>query len=401
VTARLWLIMGTLAALASPPAGAGPWSIEPRLGLTADYETNPDLLEIDPKGEEHVAALVDLPLRYDTDELEVMLRPNGRLSNSQGYSSLASNYAHLDTAAQFTAERDSATVQGEVARDSSLYYAGSLVNGIGVRRDSVATSADWTHTLTERSQFQMDASWTRVRYDAPTDFNDVVDYRYWSAGPTWAFSLSERNTLKLLGTYGFYESLSGATQSKSENVQLGFVRQLSEIWTLSTSAGYSRSTNTESSYVDFYGFIFPITEKSNQDGTVYAATLTRQGERFNFSGGVSRALQPTGFAFLSRQDSFNIATTYVRSERWDFGLSAAWLEALSPQVTSGQAELNTREFSDHYLNSQLAANWHWTPQWTISMTFTRVMQRYGPPAVSSASTGISVSFVRRFLRTQF
>jgi hypothetical protein len=213
--------------------------------------------------------------------------------------------------------------------------------------------------------------------------------------------MSELNTIKLLGTYGSYESLNGATQSTSENAQLGFVRQLTEIWTLSTSAGYSRSANTEKTLVDFFGFIFPVTQKANQEGTVYAATLSRQGERFNFSGGVSRALQPSGFAFLSRQDSYNVSGTYTRSERWDFALSAAWLKAVNPPVNAGEAQLNGPEINNRYLNVHLTANWHWTPEWVASITATRITQQYGPPTVSAGSSGVRLDIVRHFLRTQF
>ena len=393
--------MGMVAAVSPRNSQAGPWSIEPRLGVSTDYEPNPLLLQAGGQSEEHVAAVIDLPLRYDTDELEFLVRPNGRLTNSQGYSSLASNYEHLDTALQYTDELNSASLQGEVARDSSLYFIGGLINRVGVPRDTLQASTNWTHSITERSQLELDASWQRVRYVEPADFNELLDYRYWSAGPTWSLQLSERNTLKLLGSYGSYEALNGATSSTSDSIQLGFSRQLSEIWLLSTSAGYSRSLNTEHTYFDYSGFLIPVTQKSNQDGTVYVAALTRQGERFNLSLSVSRALQPTGLAFLSRQDSYNLAATYKRSERWDFSASAAFLKALNPQVRAGEAQLNTIELTDHYLNTQVTANWHWTEQWTISLTATRITQQYGPPTVSAASSGIALTVYRQFLRTQF
>ena len=399
--ARLLPIMGLLTAFAAarPAAAEGPWSIEPRLGVETDYNSNPLLHQTDVQAEERVAATVDLPLRYDTDDMEFFLRPNGRLSNSPGYSSLASNYAHLDAAAVFNNELGSTSLQGEVARDSSLYYVGGLVNGIGVPRDTANTNADWTHALTERSQVEVDAGWTRVRYDQPADLNALVDYRYISAGPTLSYMASERDTFKLLGSYGLYQSLNGITESrsKSKSLQLGFVRQLTEIWTLSASAGYSESVNSEKVYV--YGIFYLGTETSNQDGAVYAATLTRQGEKFSLSAGASQALQPTGFNFLSRQSSLNLTMTFTQSERWDYALLAAWVKATNPIETSGQ--VGTQEASTRFLNPQLTANWHWTPQWVVSLSATRITQQYGPPTVSAASSGLRLSLVRQFLRTQF
>jgi hypothetical protein len=392
--------MGMIAA-SSRIVQAGPWSIEPRLGISTDYETNPLLLPTEGQSEDHIAAIADLPLRYDTDELEFLLRPNGRLTNSQGYASLASNYEHLDTALQYTDELNAASLQGEVARDSSLYFIGGLINRVGVPRDTALTSGDWTHSLTERSQIEFDASWQRVRYVEPADLNALIDYRYYSGGPSWVYALSERNTLKLIGNYGYYQALNGTTQSTSENAQVAFVRQLTEVLTLSTSAGYSRSANTQHAVFDYFGFSIPETQKSNQDGTVYAASLSRHGEQLSFSAGVSRALTPTGFAFLSRQDSYTISGSYLRSDRWDFQLSASYLRALNPQVIAGEAQFNATQQTEHYLNTQLTANWHWTPQWTVSVTATRISQQYGPPTVSAASTGVSLSLFRQFLRTQF
>jgi hypothetical protein len=393
--------MGLFTALASRNTAAGPWSIEPRLGVSTDYETNPLLLETGAQREDHVAAVVDLPLRYDTDEVEFLLRPNGRLANSQGYSSLASNYEHLDTALQYTDELNTASLQGEVARDSSLYFIGGLVNRVGVPRDTALGSGDWTHSMTERSQIEFDASWQRVRYVTPAVINELVDYRYYSGGPSWVYMVSERNTFKLIGNYGDYQALNGTTESTSENAQLAFVRQLTEVFTLSTSAGYSKSANTQHTVFDYFGFLIPITQKSNQNGTVYSVSITRHGEQLSFTGGVSRALQPTGFAFLSRQDSYAITASYVRSERWDFQLAASYLRALNPQVIAGEAQLNESQQTQNYLNMQLTASWHWTPQWTLSMTATRISQEYGPPTVSAASTGVNVSLVHQFLRTQF
>jgi hypothetical protein len=371
-------------------ASAGPWSFEPRLGLSTTYDTNPGLRQFDPVSEAHVAALFNLPLRYDSDGVEFGLTPNGSISDSPGYSSLASNSEHLDANAQFSNERGSTVIQGGLARDSSLYHAGGYANGVGVRRDTAETTGDWNRYLTERSQIAVDLSWSRVSYDQPPNATVLVNYRYFSAGPTFGYALNERNTLKVLGSYGGYQSLDGITQSKSGNAQLAFVRQLSELWTLSASAGYSHSLNSEKFY---FGPYFLGDLKSSQNGGVYALTVNRQSEKFSLSGGVSRSLTPTGFAYLSRQDAVNINATYARTERWDFALSAVWQKVRNPTLTGADTDV-------HYLNARLTANWHWTPQWIISMHAGRITQQFGPPPVSAGSSGVSLDVIRQFLRIE-
>jgi hypothetical protein len=374
-------------------ASAGPWSIQPQLGASADYDANPALIEFNAHSEEHIAALVSLPLRFDGDAIALSLSPSARISNSSGYSSLASSYTHVDASAQFSNELGSATLQGGLARDSSIYHVGGLVNGVGVRRDTASTGADWTRSLTERSVLQLDASWTRVNYGQNALL--LTDYKYLNAGPTFAYQVTERDTVKVLSKFGRYQSLDGLTESTSENLELGFTRQLNELWSLSTTAGYTRSKNSEKF---FLGPFFIGSFSSNLNGAVYAATLTRQNEQFNFSGGISRSLQPAGFAFLSRQDSVNLTATYVKSERWDFALSTVWDQARNPRPVGVQGVLGTADIDIRYFYAQLTADWHWTEQWIISMHATRVSQESHPPPFSAASSGVSVDIVRHFLR---
>jgi len=79
--------MGSLLAVFARNSWAETWSFAPRLGGSADFDSNPDLRNTDPHSEEHVAALFNLPLRYDADGLNASLIPSGRISNSRGYAS--------------------------------------------------------------------------------------------------------------------------------------------------------------------------------------------------------------------------------------------------------------------------------------------------------------------------
>ena len=401
--------MGTICALLARTAGAGPWNIEPVVGVSADFDTNPLLHQFDTRSEEHIAALLDFPVKYDGDAVEFSVRPYGRVSDSQGYSSLASNYVHVDSAAQFINELGSTTLQASVAKDSSLYYIGAQVSGIGVARNTDSLSGDWNRSVTERSELQFDVNWIKVHYDQLANLNNsaynLVDYRYVSGGPTYSYAVNELDTFKILANVGSYQSLDGITQSKSDSLQLGYVHPLSEIWSLSVNAGYSQSTNTENILNELVYYLYGIKyyEKvsSKQDGTVYSATLGRAGERINLSASASRALQPTGFAFLSRQDSVNFNGTYKQSERWNYGLSASWQKSVSPQESAGVAQLNVTEVDQRYFTGQFFAQWYWTPQWVVTMRATRTTLNYGPPAVSGASTGLNLDISRHFLRTEF
>jgi hypothetical protein len=394
--ARLLVAMGLGVTAFAGRASAEPWSIAPSAGVAADYESNPGLRTYDERAEAHVAAILDAPLRYDADEIELTLRPNGRLSNNAGYDSLASNYVHLDASAQYTADRSSATLQGELARDSSLLFIGPDLNGLGVRRDSAVTAFDWTHLLTEREQLQLDASWSQVKYALPQSASPyLINYHYLSGGPIWSVSVTDRSTLKLNAVVAQYDALDGITSSRSYNPQLELVRQLTEIWSLTATAGYARAINSEKF---FYGPFFLGSFKTTENSTTYSATLARQGERFNLSATASRALAPTGLAYLSQLESAGVTASLTQSEYWDYRVNASWQRAVNP-VSS------TETTTQHYINAQLAVDWHWTPQWILTLSLGRVSetfnnnQAFAATTTSAASNIGMITVTRQFMRT--
>jgi hypothetical protein len=375
---------------------ANPWSTQPLIGVAAEYASNPDLITSSPQSETHAALFVDLPTNYDLDGVHFAVTPRVRYSNTTGYSSITSNYYHLDSSARFLNDLGSLTFTGSFYRDSSLLYAGGLANGIGERRDTSTADINWQRVLSERVQFQLDANTARTLYGQSTALTDLVDYRYSSASPSFAYLISERDTIRVLGGVGRYYSLNGSTSSDSVNLQLGFDHQLNEFWKLSSSAGYSKSTNEYNyNFYQYYdGFYFPVFEtlKGRQTGGVYSASLTRQGEVLGVSVGASRALTPTGLVFLTRQDSVNAAVNYNYSERWTFNASVLWQNLSNPAIGGGSVD---RRFYD----IDLSAQWHWTEQWSVTLGARILGQRYDHPAVSAVSNGLSLEISRQFYRT--
>ncbi len=389
------MCMATAGALFAQAAAAEPWSTEPRVGVAAEYASNPLLRGADGRAETHAAALLDLPVRYDGDGVEFAFVPDGRISDSRGYSSLASDYLHVNSDLKFIGERGSAALQAGVARDSSLYAFGNQFNAIGVRRDTASLGGNWIQAVTERSKWELDAAWMHVRYGDAGNLGFLDSYRYLSAGPTYSFAATERDTLNLSANYGHYQALSGLTESKSETLQAGYLRQLSETWSLNASAGYSRSKDSQKI---FFGTFYLGSTGTNQNGGVYSASVARKGENLSVSAGLSRALQPTGLAFLSRQDSVTVNLAYTASERWDFSLAGTWQRNVNPLIGS-QIAAGPQESTARYTSVQWTANWHWTQQWVASLHLLRIGDRYGPPTISAASSGASLEISRQFLRT--
>lgn len=394
-----WLIVA--AACVASPIHAGVWGAQPTLGLSGDYSSNPALLNLPGTAETHGALLVDAPATYVDDALKFSVVPQYRVSDSRGYSSLDSDYGNLSARGEFDTDRSVWSLSAGASRDSSL-YRDYLTNGsAGVRRDTGTADLSWDHHWTERLEFSADVNAERVRYGAPVGTGTLTDYRYASVKPQIAWDQSERGKFTFALGAGRYDSLDRRTESRSAYAQLGYTRALSELWTLSALAGYSRARNQTDLLVPTLLFTpgGPIVQQvsrsveSSQNGTVFSTSLTRQTGRFGFTAQASRQLTPSGFAYLSRQDAYELKASYAKSERWTFSGDAHRIKYRNPGTTGGAYALTVTNFD-------ASAAYRWTPQWTVTFSVSRIVEHAGSPAVGIAANNVSLMLSRKFNWTQ-
>jgi hypothetical protein len=384
---------------------AGVWGSQPVIGVSTDYSTNPGLLN-EPNAdtaETHAALLLDAPTSYVGDAFKFSVLPSFRFSDAQGYSLLDSDYEHLNARGEFDTDLDVVTLMAGVARDSSLYHDYLLSGSTGVERNSLLGDLNWDRKLTERIEIDTDVNWTRVRYGAgpSTDIlGDILtDYKYTSLAPTLAWAESELGKLTLAASVGRYDSLNGLTESTSANLQAGFTRQLSEIWSVSATGGYSRANNrgdtdefigyeiTPSGFVPVF---IPVTLKSTQTGSVFSANVSRQTQLLLLAATASRQLAPTGFAFLSRQETYELKAGYTGSARWTFNGDLRRTNYEQPEGTGATTN------SVNVTSLQLSAAWQWTEHWTVTVNATRILERYGSPTIGVDASGVSLELSRQF-----
>jgi hypothetical protein len=366
-------------------AKAGVWVTDPVLGLAADYSTNPGLRYAAHTAETHGAVLIDTPTTYHADSVSLSVQPSVRISDSSGYSSVASDYAHLAVRGEIDSDRNSVAVTGQIARDSSLYYNYGLNGSAGVRRDTSMADVAWVRALTERLNFNVEVNSSRVLYGQSGTFTRLTDYRYTNAVPSLAWKTSERTTLTLVGGVGLYQSADLRTKSVNSNLELGFTRQLTELWAISTNAGYSRETNTIEEY---FGPFLLGTFRATNTGTVFTANVTRQGPLLGVTAAASRSLVPSGFSFLSLQNSYQLSFHYPRTERWTFDGHVRWLKSQEPQVLGPTVDQS-------YLDLGLSAAWLFTEKWTLTLRASRVTAKYSP-TIDVGAGGLTIQLSRRF-----
>jgi hypothetical protein len=369
-------------------ARPGVWGTDPVLGFAADFSTNPGLLDAPHSSETHAALLIDAPTTYVADAMKFSIDPSFRISNSSGYSSLASDYEHLTAAGEIDSERNALVLTGEIARDSSLYYDYAFNGSTGVRRDTTLADLNWTRLLTERTNFNLEVDSNRVLYgdEVGLGINTLTDYRYTAAIPSFSWKEGERTTFTLTGNAGLYDAINGQTKSVNSDLQAGFTRQIAQLWTLTANAGYSRESNTVDEY---FGPYLLGTFKSTDTGSIFNVNLTRQGALLAVTASAQRSLVPSGFAFLARQDSYQLSFDYPYSERWTFDGHVRRLTSTEPEVVGPV-------LNQSYLDAGLSAVWLFTEHWTFTMRASHVTATYGPPTVNVGASGISLLLARKF-----
>jgi hypothetical protein len=106
-------------------------------------------------------------------------------------------------------------------------------------------------------------------------------------------------------------------------------------------------------------------------------------------------LAPTGFAFLSREEAYEIKGTYALTERWSLVANAHYVKSQIPQLNSAA----TTDYTVKY--ASLSANWRWTERLTLSIAASRVTERIRPPIVDLASSELTVTLSRQFNHLKF
>jgi len=395
VRARLLLIAA--ATMMNATTRSDPLSIEPLIGVAAEYASNPFLAPT-ARAQSDEAVSLDLPTHYDLDSTHFAVLPSVRVSDQGSYSSLDSDYFHVSGIAAYSTDLATLTLRAGANRDSSLWQYGLVSQGVGVRSDSFNGSADWQYALTERAAIELSGSWIRNLYGDTATLLGLVDYRYLSEQVGFNYAVTERDTVQLFVSEGQYQSLDHITASHSIAAQLGATRLVTELWTVSATLGYSRSNNSETVYFGpfdiggvVYGPYYLGTAKSAQRGPVFNASAKRQSETLTLSANASRSYAPTGFEYLSRQDLVALDLTRVLSEHWSYTGHVSYEDTSTPSY--GGPDYTTR-----YYSARLSATWHWTPQWMISLTTTWSGAKYSPPPSNAQSTSVALQVSRQFLR---
>jgi len=189
-------------------------------------------------------------------------------------------------------------------------------------------------------------------------------------------------------------------RTDSTNVQLDLTRTLNERWSLLMSIGISRLTSTLTVYQpvlvqDPQGGLHLVLQRfdlvSQPSTANYALNLQRKSERWTLELAASRALQPSGFGALARQDDVSLTASHNWSERLALG---GTIHGSRLYDASGRLSLGNRRYYDLDLN----ADWRITERWTMSLQVALYLERQQSGGFTRSNVPVFLTLSRQFNR---
>ena len=130
---------------------------------------------------------------------------------------------------------------------------------------------------------------------------------------------------------------------------------------------------------------------SHQGTTNYLVNLQRQFERWKLEMSSSRALQPSGFGALARQDDLSVRATGSWGER--LTLSSA-IHGARLYDASGRLQLNNRRYYD----ASFYVAWQCTELWSLQTQVTVYLQHVAPEDSTRTNTAVFLTLTRQLNR---
>jgi hypothetical protein len=381
-------------------AQAGSLGVQPSVGVSAQYDSNPFLEALQPAAAESGAVDLDLPTTYNGNEQTLQLQPRFRYAQSTGVVALLSNYEDLDGLWKLDLERTVFSVSGSWHHDSTYYnqFENAALHGRTVNRTEQRGALDWRWLLTERDDLDVSTSFDKVGYGASAA-GVLLNYEYSQAQARFDRSLSQLWQWSFIAGYGYYDLPDSDYRSASEFVETSIERTLSERWSLTAQVGYSyvradtRVPELLCCTISPYGFPEfyerSVIDDTSGDTPNYTLTLERRYQRLTVDLAASRTIQPSGFGALLTETDVSLHGNYDLTERWKVGATVSgWQQS----NTLGQLNLG----NGRYYDLDLSAGWRWTPRWTLQLHTSLDLQRINGQQAHRAD--VLLSLTRQFGR---
>ncbi len=373
----------TLLAGVSLPVHAAEWSVEPTVSLRSGYNDNIRLTTAshDSVWEADVTPAVKFGVSRENQGLfgnaDVSVRRFYGGSGENSSSLLNREDYHFKVNGYQKTERNNFGANIDLTRDSTLdselTQTGQVIPNRATRMSTVLNPS-WTRSLNEKTRLDLDYRFNRVKYSDEVGQSNLVNYDY----NTVSASLLRQFTLLTQGTLStsFSRYLPETNlNSDTYSIQLGLTRQHTETLSTSWLAGWreTRSDTSTPTGVCFmigsfpdcpFGGVQTGTDKDEvkNNGSVYAASITKTLERGNLGASLSQIATPSGTGGLLDTTRLTLTGEHRFTETLRSNLMVEYYKQDTIVNSSGTSQTKPRNF----FRIRPTITWHWQREWLLT-----------------------------------
>lgn len=337
-----------LAAAVAPTLGAAAdWSVQSAAQLYAQAETNPQLLAGEKRGAQAGVADASLDLLRRTELLDLNLTGHASVYRYRGDSGLDRDDQQVALAMSRRGEtwavRGNASLTRDTTLTSELGTTGITEFNQRHRARGLSLAPSWQ--LAERISTGLTLGWQDSQY-ARAAHSGLSNYDYSFAGFNTGYDLSERTSVSLAINAGRLDSELYTFNTDNFDVRLQVEHALSLRWRMSIAGGPSKVK----------------TDGRSTGGSVFNASLSRQGENFNLGLSMGRSNSPNGSGLLSRRDEIGLSAQLDLSEHVSAGAGLGFVRSKDLIPGFGFTVNDVR-----YTRVDASLSWGFARDWSLSV----------------------------------
>jgi hypothetical protein len=362
-----WACLAVLPAMAS----AEQWVVLPRVGLTADTDTNRRLRVI-PRQSEGLVLGGALSVARLTETTQFALVPRYSIARYSGEDAMDSNDWGIDTTWHRAGERTLVDLSAGYSDDNTLATElgeTGFVDG-NTRRHMATASASLSQYISVRHVLTYNVAYSDIDY-LQTIGTGLVGYRYPNASISYTYTATPRIDFTLIANQARLLAGEAGIESDTSGLQAGIHYRISENFNIEARSG---GTHTSS-------FGRSDTERSYFLGVDWRNPLSS----FNFS--LSRDVSPTGRGMLTNADDLNASYTRQLTEKVSFNATAR-----ASRRKDFTFDLRRNDYT--YEAAGLGLSWQIDESWSLGAAAGYAHQAYEitPDTAAGKRIGLSLSW---------
>jgi hypothetical protein len=365
------------------PLHAAQWSVEPTVSARSGYNDNIRLTTADHDSvwEADITPAVKFGVSKENQGLfgnaDVSIRRFYGGSDANSSSLLDREDYHFKVNSYTRTERNDFGGNINFTRDSTLdselTQTGQVIPNRATRMSTVLNPS-WTRLINEKTRMELEYQFNRVEYSDEVGQSNLVNYDFNTISASLLYQFTPLTQGTLSTSFNRYLPETNLN-SDTYTIQVGLTRQHSETLSTSWLAGWreTKSDTLVSSFTCPFGGTYPLCnfgivqtetneDKVKNNGSVYAASITKTLEKGSLSASLSRIATPSGEGQLLDTTRVALTGEHRFTETLRSNLTVEYYKRDTIVNSSGRPEFDNRNF----FRIQPRVTWQWQREWLLS-----------------------------------